>query len=72
MRWVVLAGVTALALVGCGSTGASKEELHDAFYRGYARGKRAGRSSAELSAGQELRESYDAGYQSGVKDGEEE
>lgn len=69
MRWAALAAVLGLLLVaGCGDTGASKEELGDAYSRGYEARETAGLSQAESDAEEE----FEAGYESGLSDGEEE
>lgn len=72
MRSGVLASVTAaLAVVaagGCGDTGASEQELHEA----YARGADSGREEGEAHASADLHDEWEAGYDEGLSDGEEE
>ncbi len=60
--------VLAVAAGGCGDSGASKEELHEA----YARGVDAGRAEGEAQAAGELNDEREAGYEEGLNDGEEE
>lgn len=68
MRWGALAIVAGLLITGCGDTGATKEELHDAYERGYMAGESDGRNDVEVLAEEE----WDSGYEAGFSDGEEE
>lgn len=69
-RRVLLATIgSALVLVvagGCG--GASKQELREA----YARGARTGREEGEARTTGRLQREWEAGYEEGLSDGEEE
>ena len=62
------AGLVVIAAGGCGDTGASKQELHEA----YARGVDAGREEGEARASADLHDEWEAGYEEGVSHGEEE
>ncbi len=68
MRWVALAFLMGLLVVGCGDTGATEDELHAAYRHGYAAGESDGRNDAEALAEEE----WASGYDAGVSDGEEE
>lgn len=53
MRWAALVITAGLLVAGCGDTGVTKEEFHDAYARGYAAGESTGRTQAEASTEEE-------------------
>jgi hypothetical protein len=56
------------AVAGCGDTGATKTELHNAYERGYSAGEATGRTKAEAGASEEWGSGYDAGYAAGEEE----
>lgn len=68
MRWAALAVVAGLLLTGCGDTGASQDELNEAYEQGYAAGELDGHSDAEDLAEEE----WNSGFDAGLAEGEDE